>query len=120
MKVKLLVGRVSADGSHAPGEEISVDDREAYTLITSGQAEPKVKKEFAELEKRIEKLKKEEEEKEAKLVAIQREEQLKESASALLDELVKVVDTIASVSPEYRDAFLASFHERFTPRGEAE
>jgi len=113
MKIKLLVGRVSAEGSDSPGEVIEVGDNEAYTLITTGQAEPKVKKEFAELEKRLEAEKVAESEKQAKLIAIQKEQELKIEANLLLNDLVAIVTTIASVHPEYKAEFLENFHVKF-------
>jgi len=113
MKIKLLVGRVSAEGSQSPGEGITVSDTEAYTLITTGQAEPKVKKEFAELEKRLEAYREIESEKQAKLIAIQKEQELKIEANLLLKDLVAIVTTITSVNPEYKAEFLEYFHEKF-------
>jgi hypothetical protein len=116
MKIKLLVGRVSPDGSNAPGDEIDVDDMEAYNLISSNQAEPKVKKEFTELEKRIDKIREQERKKESKRIAVEKEEELKDGANALLEELVKVVETITSINPGYKDEFLGKFHESFTTK----
>jgi hypothetical protein len=113
MKIKLLVGRVSAEGSYAPGDEIEVSDIEAYTLITSGQAEPKVKKHFAELEKRVEEKRAEESDKQAKIIAIQKEQELKIEANLLLVDLEKIVSTIWSIDPEYKAEFLERFHEMF-------
>ncbi|UFH59831.1 hypothetical protein [Sulfurovum mangrovi] len=113
MKIKLLVGRVSAEGSHAPGDEINVSDREAYTLITTGQAEPKVKKHFSDLEKRIAKAKVDNEEKQAKLLAVQKEQELRDEAEALLGQLAAIVATLETTHPEYRQEFIESFQEKF-------
>lgn len=122
MKIKLLVGRVSAEGSNSPGDVIDVPDREAYTLITSTppQAAPKVKKEFAELEKRLESEKEKESEKQAKIIAIQKDEELRGEADVLLTELLAIVATVGSVDPEYKAEFLEKFHEAFVNDAEDE
>lgn len=38
MKVKLLVGRASAEESHAPGDVIEVDEAEGARMVEAGQA----------------------------------------------------------------------------------
>ena len=106
MKIKLLVGRVSAEGSLSPGDTIDVPDIEAYALIASNQAEPKIKKEFADLVKRLEEAKAKEADKQAKIIAIQKEEELKGEADALLDELAAVVSALSAIDEKYGDVML--------------
>lgn len=114
MKVELLVGRVSAEGSQSPGDQIEVSDHEAYMLITTGQAEPTSAQSFSALKKRIEKEQAAESEKQAKLIAIQKEQELKTEADLLLNDLLKIVDTVSSINPDYRAEFLESLHEKLT------
>ncbi|WP_345993758.1 hypothetical protein [Sulfurimonas sp. HSL-1716] len=40
LQIKLLTGRSGPDGSHAPGDKITVSIKEAINLINSNQAEP--------------------------------------------------------------------------------
>jgi len=117
MKIKLLVGRVSAEESLSPGDTITVSDVEAYTLITSGQAEPKVKKEFADLEKRLEEAKAKEAEKQAKIIAIQKEDELKTEANALLDDLVAVITTLESIDESYGETFMKHVASKLGKKG---
>ena len=102
MKVLLLVGRVSLTESHSAGDTIDVSDKEAYSLISTNQAEPKTKKEYTNLLKRINSKKERDENKAQKLLAVEKEEELKAEAHALVEELYAVVGTIQSVDNTYR------------------
>ncbi|MDD5406007.1 MAG: hypothetical protein PHE73_03575 [Sulfurovaceae bacterium] len=115
MKIKLLVGRVSLEGAHKPGEIISVDDREALALISSipSQAEAVNKAEFKNLVERVEKNKQEEFDKQAQIIAIQKKEELTNEADTLLENTLAIVATLSSNDPEFKDRFLESFHEKW-------
>lgn len=115
MKIRLLVSRVSTDGANAHGDIIDVSDEEAYKLITSTppQAEPKVKKDLVELEKRIEAKRVENAQKQAKIIAVQKEQDLKKEADALLKDMLSIVRTIESIDPEYKALFIEKFHTSF-------
>ena len=113
MKVKLLVGRVSAEGSNSPGNTIDVSDHEAYALITSNQAEPINKNDFANLVYRIESKRIEDEEKQAQIIAIEKKEELINEADTLLENILAIVATLNSNDPEFKDRFLEDFHEKW-------
>lgn len=113
MEIILLVGRVSLEESHSPNDIIDVSDTEAYALISSNQAQPKIQKEYTALVKRLEAKEKREENKAQKLLAIQKEEELKAEATALLTELIAVVDTIKTIDPEYKLDFVLADAEPF-------
>ncbi len=76
LEIKLLTGRVSSDGSHAPGEKISVGLKEAVALIESEQAEPVNKKAYMAALGTIAADKVKEDEREAQINAILHKEAL--------------------------------------------
>jgi len=116
----ILLQHLSGAKAYDAGEEIEVTDQEALRFIKKGIAKAKTKKAHEDLLSKAEKLEKEESEKQAKLIAIQKESELKVEANLLLNDLLKIVDTLSSVNPEYRDEFLAKFQEQFVGEGKGE
>ena len=76
LKVKLLTGRSSSEGSNSPGDKIDLPLNEAVSLIGSGQAEAVNKQAYESALKNIEAKKLEDEEQEVKVNAILQKETL--------------------------------------------
>ena len=112
MKIKLLVSLSGAITHHA-GDEIDVSDNEAYNLINGGAAKPLSKDGFKALETRIEKAKADDELKQAQIIAIQKKDELSNEADTLLENILAIVSTLSSNDAEYKDGFLAKFHEKW-------
>lgn len=111
MKV-ILLQHLSGATVYEVGEEIDVTDKEALRFIKKGIAKAKTPKAHNDLMAKAEKLEKEEAEKKAKIIAIQKEDELKGEADALLNELVAIVSTIATLDEKYTKAFLADAKKR--------
>ncbi|MCD6433704.1 MAG: hypothetical protein J7L21_06645 [Sulfurimonas sp.] len=76
LKVKLLTGRSSTEGSNSPGDKIDLPINEAVSLVSSGQAEAVNKQAYEAALKSIEAKKLEDEEQEVKVNAILQKETL--------------------------------------------
>jgi len=121
MKIKLLVGRSDANGSSpSAGDEIEVSDREAYALISTNRAKPKVKKEYTELLQRLEVAEQEATAQESKLLAVQKEKELKDEAYALLEDLRAIVSTIVIIDSAFVDEITLKYHDLFVSLKEKE
>lgn len=105
MKIKLLTS-LSGEKTYHAGDEIEVGDGEALALINKGIAEPKNKKELADLEGRVAKAKADNEAKQAQIIAIQKDEELRFEALALTKELAAIIRTVASIDKGYKQFIL--------------
>jgi len=119
MKVEILQ-QVSGKSPLNVGDKIDLDDATAIRFIKKGIAKARSQKAHNELVARVEKAQEAEAEKEAKVTAIRQEAELKAKANNLLFELIETVEIISTMNEEYRDEFLAKFHEAFVDDTDAE
>ena len=112
MKLTLLQ-HLSGDKVYAVGEEIELDEKTALRFILKGIAKAKTVKAHNDLMAKAEKIEKEANEKEMKILAMAKEKELRSEADALLDELDKVVSSLASIDPEYPERFLTVVASKF-------
>lgn len=113
MKVVMLEHLV-ADKEYKVGSKMTVSDLAAITMIEKGIAKAETPKAHKELMERADKVKKEEEDKQAKIIAIQREDELKVEAYSLLEDLVKVVNTIGTNDEGFKETFIEQLHIKLT------
>lgn len=113
MKV-ILLQQLSGAKSYDAKEEIEVSDHEALRFIGKGIAKAKSPKAHNDLVVRLEKAQKEEEDKQSQILAIQKEDELKAEAYSLLEDLIKVVDTIGTNDEAFKETFIEQLHIKLT------
>lgn len=88
MKVKLLTGRSSSEGSNAPGDSILLPVKEAINLVNSNQAEPSSKKDYEAAVSEIEAEEAVEQDKQAEIEAISNKEHIETELNGLYTDVV--------------------------------
>lgn len=97
LKVKLLTGRVSSEGSYAPGEELTLPVKEALVLIASNQATPVHKAAYTEAVTVAKRHEHEALEEQAKIDSIKNKQQLQNELQELYTKVVLKVAEIEGI-----------------------